>query len=260
MATLTRSDFNQRFENRQIDLRRAADGLSSAQERALARADHNRDGVISGSTEINAAFTAVDTLDRNGSYNSVNVGTRARPTAVGQAVNALQNSSTPAPRRGLGSGGNTTPSGTTRTENSPQSRTNVPNGTARIDRTINAGARNQRVDGRITVNGNTYDFRSGGFGRGSLPEGTYNVTRHLDRRNDASMSVGGEGYSFAVSDKYDARVGGTRSLLRIHPDGRGPGTEGCIGIVGDAATQRRFRQDMLAELRRNGGNFRLTVG
>lgn len=134
------------------------------------------------------------------------------------------------------------------------------NRTATFDSVQNAGARNQMVTGRITVNGNTYDFRSGGHGRGSLPAGEYNVTPHLWNRNTPSMNVGGEGYSFAMSDKYDSRVGGTRSLLRIHPDGRGPGTEGCIGIVGNAEVQRRFREDMRAELARNGGSFTLRVG
>ncbi len=150
--------------------------------------------------------------------------------------------------------------------NGPQATTpNAPapgapaNGTATFDRMSKVGQRNQMAEGRITVNGNTYQFRSGGHGRGNLPQGEYTVTRHLDSRSDASMSVGGVGYSFAVSDKYDPRVGGTRSLLRIHPDGRSPGTEGCIGIVGDAATQRQFRQDMLAELRRNGGRYTLSV-
>ena len=37
------------------------------------------------------------------------------------------------------------------------------------------------------------------------------------------------------------------------------GTNGCLGIVGDAATQRRFREDMLAEIRRNGGSYTLRV-
>jgi hypothetical protein len=134
------------------------------------------------------------------------------------------------------------------------------NGTAWIERTTRAGQRNQMVEGSVTVNGHSYQFRSGGHGRGSLPTGTYNVTRHLDSRSDkASMMVGGVGYSFAMSDKFDPRVGDTRQLLRIHPDGRSAGTEGCMGIVGDAATQRRFRDDMLAEIRRNGGSFSLQV-
>lgn len=132
--------------------------------------------------------------------------------------------------------------------------------TASFDRVRGAGSRSQMVTGRITVNGNTYDFRSGGHGRGSLPPGQYNITPHLWSRSNRSMNVGGVGYSFAMSDKYDSRVGGTRRLLRIHPDGGTAGTEGCVGIVGNADVQRRFREDMRAELRRNGGRFTLNVG
>lgn len=142
--------------------------------------------------------------------------------------------------------------GTSRTSNGVD-------GFANITSTSRAGQRNQMVTGNLTVNGNTYTFRSGGHGRGSLPTGQYTVTAHMRSRNDRSMSVGGVGYSFAVSDKYDPRVRGTRTLLRIHPDGGSAGTEGCIGIVGDAATQRRFRSDMEAELRRNGGRYTLSV-
>ena len=159
------------------------------------------------------------------------------------------------------SGGGSTPNGPT----GPTGPTNppkpggVPDGVAQIQSTKNAGARNQMVTGQITVNGNTYQFRSGGHGRGSLPTGQYTVTPHLNSRSDKSMSVGGVGWSFAVSDKFDPRVGGTRSLLRIHPDGGSAGTEGCIGIVGDANTMRRFRDDMNAELKKNGGKYTLTV-
>lgn len=112
------------------------------------------------------------------------------------------------------------------------------------------------------MNGSSYPFRCGGYGRGSLPEGTCTVQRHPDSRSDRSMSVGGVGYSFAVSDKFDPRAGANRQLLRIHPDVGNAGTEGCIGIVGDA-TQRRFRDDMLAEIWRSGGSggsYQLTVG
>lgn len=115
------------------------------------------------------------------------------------------------------------------------------------------------VEGDITINGNTYRFRSGGYGRGSAPTGSYTITPHRWSRPDRAMNVGGVGYSFAMSDKYDPRVNGTRTLLRIHPDGRGPGTMGCIGIVGNGAIQRRFREDMRAELARNGGRFTLQL-
>lgn len=132
-------------------------------------------------------------------------------------------------------------------------------GLAEIERFLNEGRRRQRADGSITVNGNTYDFRSGGFGRGSLPTGTYTVRPHMWHRTNRAMNVGGVGYSFAVSDKFDPRVGATRRLLRIHPDGGQVGTEGCIGIVGNSDVQKRFRDDMRAELQRSGGSYKLVV-
>ena len=116
------------------------------------------------------------------------------------------------------------------------------------------------VSGQVTVNGHTYDFRSGGHGRGSLPPGSYTVTPHMWSRSTRGMTVDGVGYSFALSNKFDARVGGTRTELRIHPDGGTPGTNGCVGIVGNGAVQRQFREDMRAELSRNGGRFTLNVG
>ena len=153
-------------------------------------------------------------------------------------------------------------------DTAPSRRTSTPatrgnaggNLTATFDSVRGAGSRTQMVTGRVTVNGHTYDFRSGGHGRGSLPAGNYEITPHQGSRSDRSMSVGGVGYSFAMSDKFDPRVGRTRSLLRIHPDGASAGTEGCMGIVGNADVQRRFREDMRAELARHGGSFTLRVG
>jgi hypothetical protein len=142
----------------------------------------------------------------------------------------------------------------------PAVTTSTSNRTAVIRAITDAGQRDQMVSGQLVVHGNAYTFRSGGHGRGSLPAGEYEVTPHLWSRPDRSMNVGGVGYSFALSDKYDPRVGGTRRELRIHPDGLSPGTEGCIGIVGDASVQRRFREDMRAELARSGGSFTLRVG
>ncbi|MEE2903843.1 MAG: peptidoglycan-binding protein [Myxococcota bacterium] len=135
-----------------------------------------------------------------------------------------------------------------------------PNGVAQIESYRSRGQRHQMAIGKITVNGKVYNFRSGGGGRGNLPPGDYTIRPHLWSRSDkASMMVDGVGYSFAMSNKYDPRVGGTRTLLRIHPDGQGPGTIGCIGIVGNGAVQRAFREDMRAELARNGGQYTLRV-
>lgn len=145
--------------------------------------------------------------------------------------------------------------------NDPNAQPGQPaNRTATFDRVYKKGQRSQMMEGRVTVNGRTYNFRSGGGGRGNLPPGDYKITPHLWNRSDRSMSVGGVGYSFAMSNKYDPRVGGTRTLLRIHPDGGSKGTIGCMGIIGNAAVQRQFREDMRAELARNGGSFTLRVG
>jgi peptidoglycan hydrolase-like protein with peptidoglycan-binding domain len=326
--TMTRSQFTQRFADREIDLRSAQNaGVNAQHMQALRSADANNDGKVSGPQELDAAFTGLDDFDRNGDRNSVAMGTQARPTAMQSTVNTLERATTQAPRRGLASGGQeTSGAGTLRqgargagvqeaqellrqhgatiqadgafgprtraavvefqrgrgitadgvigpetmrhlrsepraggVDQAPPANRNGREGVAQITRTTNAGARNQLVEGQVTVNGNTYNFRSGGFGRGSLPAGDYQITRHLDSRSDRSMSVGGVGYSFAMSDKYDPRVNGTRTLLRIHPDGGSAGTEGCLGIVGNADVQRRFREDMLAAIRANGGSYTLTV-
>lgn len=139
-------------------------------------------------------------------------------------------------------------------------KANGVNGRAHISSLTNKGARNQMASGTITVNGHTYSFKSGGAGKGNLPKGRYDVTAHRNSRTDKkSMMRDGVGYSFALSNKYDARVGATRTELRIHPDGGRPGTIGCIGIQGDGATQRAFRDDMNAELKRSGGRYSLSV-
>jgi hypothetical protein len=119
---------------------------------------------------------------------------------------------------------------------------------------------NASADGVIVLNGNTYFFRSGGGGYGYLPAGTYTVTRGRLRNDVSSMMVDGYGYSFDLTDSYDSRVDRTRTLLRIHPDGGGPGTAGCIGIEGDKSTQERFYSDLNAQIKTEGGTYQIKVG
>ena len=133
------------------------------------------------------------------------------------------------------------------------------NCTAVFERTSRTGTRRQMKTGRITINSTTYTFRSGGHGRGNLPVGNYTVTPHLWNRSENGFTVDGVGFSFAVSDIYDPRVGDVRTLLRIHPDGGSVGTNGCIGIVGDRRTQIAFREDMRSEFNRSSNRVSLTV-
>jgi hypothetical protein len=124
----------------------------------------------------------------------------------------------------------------------------------------NRGQLNQMTLGTITVNGRTYNFRCGGMGRGSIPFGDYDVTPHLWSRNEPpGMVVDGVGWSVALNDKWDDRVGDTRTELRIHPDGASEGTAGCIGIVGNGETQKRFREDIRAVFEQLGDGLTLRI-
>lgn len=138
------------------------------------------------------------------------------------------------------------------------------NGTARLNGQPNGVG---MTTGTITVNGNSYQFNSGGPNRLSIPQGEYRVVAHRDSRSEGAFTRDGVGFSYLMEDPnrpgsdrfYDARRGGDRSELRIHPDGGNAGTAGCIGLVGDAATLRRFQADMRAELERGGGVYTLRV-
>ena len=138
-----------------------------------------------------------------------------------------------------------------------------PNLTAQFESLRHKGRAKQMAIGRITVNQRVYVFVSGGHGRGHLPPGDYAATKHRDSRTEVGFSSDGVGFTFALSDKADPRVGGvSRTLLRIHPDGGVLGTKGCIGILGAAVTQTAFKLDMKTELSRvsaGGGSFKLTV-
>jgi hypothetical protein len=134
------------------------------------------------------------------------------------------------------------------------------NGEAKFKSFGRPDQRNAYADGEITVGGKTYPFRSGGGGNGYLPPGEYVVSNGRRRSDVSSMQVGGYGYSFDLSDSYDKRVGKGRSLLRIHPDGGNPGTLGCIGVKGNAATQKQFYESLQQELQSNGGKIKIKVG
>jgi hypothetical protein len=92
---------------------------------------------------------------------------------------------------------------------------------------------------RAQTGGSAIDFKTRG---GPLPPGRYKIHNYRANRTDIpAMVVDGISYSFDV-DPVDNTNVFNRSLFRIHPDGRAPGTMGCIGIVGDGKTQSRFEQ------------------
>lgn len=109
MTTLTSAEFSRRLQDQSVDLKAVkADGRTNrAVDQALTRADANNDGRLEGAAELRQAFKELDNFDRNGSRNSVEVGTSRAPSAVGQAVTALTAASKP--RRGLASGGPAAP-------------------------------------------------------------------------------------------------------------------------------------------------------
>jgi peptidoglycan hydrolase-like protein with peptidoglycan-binding domain len=142
--------------------------------------------------------------------------------------------------------------------------TGAANGTARLD---NQPGGKGRTTGSITVSGHTYPFISGSGGSYSVPQGTYRVKAHRNSRPEAPFTRDGVGFSFLIEDAgrpgsdkmYDPRAKRDRQYLRIHPDGGSPGTAGCIGLVGNGALMRQFRDNMNAELSRHGGTYTLRV-
>src|SRR5438067_3736237 len=104
----------------------------------------------------------------------------------------------------------------------------------------------RRVDGYFLIPEMAFacEACSGSNGLLPLPEGRY-VATHFRERTDRAMTRDGVGFSVDLSDKYDPAAKRVRSLLRIHPDGGQPGTQGCIGILSDVAACRDHLKEML---------------
>jgi YD repeat-containing protein len=75
-----------------------------------------------------------------------------------------------------------------------------------------------------------------------LPRGTYDVT-FPRRRDHPGMVRQGFGFSFNLEPKFPTN----RSLIRIHPDGNNPGTQGCIGVMGTRSELEKMYR-LLSEL------------
>ncbi|MDC8785897.1 RHS repeat-associated core domain-containing protein [Roseateles koreensis] len=76
---------------------------------------------------------------------------------------------------------------------------------------------------------------SGPWDLGRLPEGVYNGSnlRQRNEKGNKAMQCEGKGWSLDLDPAFKT----TRDLLRIHPDGNVPGTQGCIGPSCGAAQQ-----------------------
>ena len=74
--------------------------------------------------------------------------------------------------------------------------------------------------------------KNGGYYH-TLPNGEYQSS-NFRIRTESSMVRDGVGFSINLSDI------GNRTLLRIHPDGDGRGTQGCIGLNGTVEELQQF--------------------
>lgn len=55
----------------------------------------------------------------------------------------------------------------------------------------------------------------------------------------------GVGFSVNLSDKWDPVLKRDRKLLRIHPDGGKPGSEGCVAILDHVKECRDYLKQLL---------------
>jgi RHS repeat-associated protein len=67
---------------------------------------------------------------------------------------------------------------------------------------------------------------SGPFGQGRLPDGHYTGRNLRSRTRQGMVCPGSPGWSLDLEPRFRT----TRTLLRIHPDQRPAGTDGCIGM------------------------------
>jgi hypothetical protein len=84
-----------------------------------------------------------------------------------------------------------------------------------------------KIHGRIKINGKSFDFVSGGRGRGSAPFGTYRMGPLSGFRAPKGTWVPG----YRLSDAYDPFVKDRRTGLFIHPGH--DASAGCVAIRKD---------------------------
>jgi hypothetical protein len=84
-----------------------------------------------------------------------------------------------------------------------------------------------KVHGKVKINGKSFDFVSGGRGRGSAPFGTYRMGPLSGFKAPKGTWVPG----YHLSDAYDPFVRDTRRGLFVHPGHNA--SAGCVAIRKD---------------------------
>lgn len=120
---------------------------------------------------------------------------------------------------------------------------------------LNERDREYRNTGTITLRDpitgallGSYEFATGGFGRGSAPFGTYELGAFRDTNDDprrigARWMIKQLGQS-EDGEAYDPRVKGVRTALELHSAHHFTGTEGCIAVLGGQEVWEEFMRNL----------------
>jgi hypothetical protein len=103
----------------------------------------------------------------------------------------------------------------------------LPAQTFEQDRTKTKQGYGAELHGKIKINDKSFDFVSGGRGRGSAPFGTYRVGTLGGFKTPKGTWIPG----YHLSDAYDPLVNDTRTGLFIHPGHNA--SAGCLAIRED---------------------------
>lgn len=93
-----------------------------------------------------------------------------------------------------------------------------------------------RMIGKLTWQSEEYNIVTGGYGKGPIPDGNYDIeVRRVAVGNSGNMASGFVnpstriGWFIPLTPQFNT----SRHGFGIHPDGNLPGTKGCLGIQGD---------------------------
>jgi hypothetical protein len=94
----------------------------------------------------------------------------------------------------------------------------------------------------------SYEFATGGFGRGSAPFGTYEVGAFRGSNDDPHRigprwMIKQQGQS-EDGEAYDPRVNRVRTSLELHSARRTPGSQGCIAVLGGPEVWEEFMHNL----------------